>query len=212
MYASTKIFQANPIVGTRYTGWAAPETGSLCVCLGLYADTVLVAATKADEFSAKALKAGVRDGWCSFELELFSRHFVLSDELSVRCMTGNNELDRIHIKSVESNSVQAEKTNLVEDLIKAQLEPLYTDVLIFEPIIRRMAATLSAEEFVSFAYQLILHRKPDHAGLRDYAALARADAMKVFSKLMSSDEYVCSSRKGLSGPFSHNFPQLPVFD
>jgi hypothetical protein len=212
MYGRTDNFKVKAIKDGCLVGWAAPQSGPLCSAVMLFAGDVLISAARADNYDADASGARVRDGWCGFELRLTPSHFVLADELTLRCANSNAELYRVSAGEVSFATAGGAPLKSVEDILRVQFESRYTDMGIFQPIILRMAATLDADKFVDFAYQFILGRKADQAGLRDYRALVKDNAMGLVSALAGSEEYKKKKKQGVLGPFSSEFPQLPIFE
>lgn len=212
MYAKTKFFKVKSIKGGVLTGWAAPENGPLCSEVMLFANETMVSAACADGYDADAARAGIRDGWCGFEICLSARHFVLAEELTLRCANTGSELFRLNLAEVSFADPVVKPVRSVEEILDCQLEKRYTDLTIFTALISRLAKTLDSEKFVEFAYRFMLRRKPDQAGLRDYSLLAKTDPMKLIHLLSVSEEYKNRNELGVLGPFSSEFPQLPIFE
>ncbi|WP_028218355.1 DUF4214 domain-containing protein [Paraburkholderia oxyphila] len=211
MYSAVETIKVKAIKGSNIQGWAVPAEGARCACLMFYAAETLVAAARADRFDAEAARVKVRDGWCKFDITLSQKHFVLADTLSVRCAVSANELTRIGFSDLEFDAAPKLAHTTPEAIIAAQIDQRYTDCTPFEPLIERFAQRLNEDEFVAFAYQFVLERRPDLVGIAHYRKFAKYQPMTIIRELMQSEEYKQKRTPGLMGVFSHGFPQLPLF-
>jgi hypothetical protein len=67
-------------------GLAAPRAGFQPAALRLDAGGETIAAVRASRYSASAAAAGLRAGWCAFELPGVAKAFAISSDVSVRCL------------------------------------------------------------------------------------------------------------------------------
>lgn len=212
MYTATYTFKIKAVKGSHVQGWAAPKSGPRCSCLLFYAGDTLVAAARADKHDSDAAKQGLRHGWCKFEIRLTPRHFVLAETLRVCCSESGMELGQISRSEVAFDDSGVVGLNSVEAIAKVNLDDRYTDIRPFEPLIMRLSELLDDEQFVSFAYRFVLERRSDVAGVASYRTLAKSSPTTIIQSLLESEEFKRKRDPGLPGPFSHEFPVLPVFE
>lgn len=163
-------------------------------------------------FDAGAKKAGYRDGWCGFEFEIRNAHFVLSDEISIRCGESGTELHTLSINDINVGPRKNRVGKSVEDLVSYAIDARYDDLSYYEPIITRLSRTLAPSKYVDFVYRFVLERRPDESGLDAYVRHAKTEPMSVAAMLKDSDEYKSKRNSGLPGVFSADFPGCPIFE
>lgn len=78
-------------------GLAAPKGGFQPGALRLVAGGETIAATRASRYSPDAALAGLRVGWCGFELPGLDTAFAISSDVSVRCLVTDAVLATIEL-------------------------------------------------------------------------------------------------------------------
>lgn len=209
-HAAIEGVKAGAPQGARVTGWAWPVTGSLCGALRVFAGETLVLADRADRHDAEAAKAGIRDGWCGFDLHLREEHFILADELDVRCAVSGRSLFRIRAADLTLGGPAQRSAVTVEGLLAAAFEPRYQTLDPFIPVMERLAGHLSAWQILDTWRRLILGAPLDnHTWNTELGPLAARTGLTDIARLMF--EKKPASWRGFPSVFSSEFPAHPVF-
>jgi hypothetical protein len=210
LHAAIEGLKVGAPQGANLRGWAYPLTGSLCGALRVFADEALVLADRADRFDPEAAKAGVRDGWCGFELHLREEHFVLADELDVRCAVSGKSLFKIRASDLALGAVAARSAVTIEDLLVTAFEPRYVSIEPFIPVMERLESRLSPRQLLDGWRRLILGAPlDDQSWNSELSALAAKSSVSDIARLMAESRP--ETWRGLPSVFAHEFPCHPAF-
>lgn len=93
-FAAVEKFYVETVLSDGYavTGFAAPSRGTQPCALMLVANGELLAVTVAGDFSSTAQAAGIRLGWCGFEIGDLPTCALLQTTIELRCIASNRLL------------------------------------------------------------------------------------------------------------------------
>jgi len=159
----------------------------------------------------------LRDGWCAFRIELTRDHFIFSDRLALQCIVSGTAVHLVEFDTVVWNDQGVASSRPrpmpLDELIFPRTGTVQADISAYQPLIDRLAATLSDEQYVVFAFRLILGRDPDVDGRETYLSMigGGGDRNALLLALLNSEEFTRTRRGQLPSPFDETFPAVPLF-
>lgn len=194
---------------SRITGYAAPRMGPKPAALALKADGVLIAAVRASRYSHTAAEAGVRAGWCGFELPGVAQAFALGAEVTLCCLASGKVLERLALSPSVFEEVHrpSQPLSVSEVFAAGSLGERcadFTENLAFAIDHRNQHG---ARSFLEATYQMLLDRIPKPADYGLYEGLVATDEglIEFLEELVASKEYAQYPLRAMPGPFHPAF-------
>jgi hypothetical protein len=208
-YAPVHQIRILSMSGNRLRGLAIPEGGLRPSAVILAAGERLFGVSIAGGFSEEAKAAGLRYGWCGFELLGLQHALALGPRSEVRCAATNRSLITLDDDGIASAANSLSTSITVEALRAAALrENLTEDPDVIWPFAEAFLQEKGPRAFIDATYLYLLGRPADLDG-RSFYEKSIAEGMRprdVWSTFVESEEFRSKAMKVLSGPFDSDFP------
>lgn len=205
-YSPVAVFVLDAVEGDVLRGYAAPRDFEPAL-IKLVAGDTPIAFARAAGFSPAAEGAGVRLGWCGFELPGLRQAFAISEDVKVCCGVSGENLSMISGDLVSKEvppSVELSAQDLLSKVRSLDccrtLDPLTLFAL-------NHYRRHGARQFIEATYQTLLGRWPD-SSVPDINPSPLSDEERVIFYLIDvigSAEYGSKWGDLIPGPFSSGF-------
>jgi hypothetical protein len=189
-------------------GFAAPERGPNPCRLELVAGGQVVSVANANGFSEMAQAAGVRFGWCRFDLVGLSMAGALGETAHLRCAISGNLIESIDLEALTLAPVR--RPALSAPKLKTYISGLSgcSQLRQIMPFGEWYRAHRGESAFIDASYNYLHGR---HADGEEISIFMRTlpegwGVMDCWDKIVESQEYADRRNWELCGVFSPGFP------
>lgn len=218
LFAPTEEFFQSYDAGSRtIMGFAAPLKGRKPCAVELVVGTEVIAFSKAGRLSLQAYAAGLRFGWCGYELFGLSEAIAIDGDITVRCAVHGNVLHRYDRSAIEKAPQAGPVTLSARELLQElRLTNGTSDLKYILPFLKRYSSTHGTRDIVEALYRYIFRRSADESGLKTWTDRINEGTTPehIAETLWSLAKYENSSVPPvLQGPFEPGFTfGLELFD
>jgi hypothetical protein len=208
-YAPVHQIRILSMSGNRLRGLAAPEAGPRPSAVILTAGERVLGVSIASAFSEEAKVAGLRDGWCGFEVAGLQHALALGPRGEVRCAATNHSLITLDDDAIAS-AASAPHTDITVEALRSQA--LRENGTANEAAVWPFAEAFFQEKgfgaFIDALYAYLLGRPCDKDGRSHYeqSMAAGAAPQDIWLSLLESEEFKNRGLKIIPGPFDPGFP------
>lgn len=187
-------------------GYAAPS-GASPALVKLTADDAPIAFARASGYSSAAAEAGLRLGWCAFQIHGLRQAFAIGDDVKLRCGVSDEVLATLSIDMLSPatpTTAQLSALDLI-DLVRApDICPGLEQLL---PFAINHYRRHGARQFIEACYQTLLGRWPEvDAPDVDFALETDEDRVEFYvDAIIASKEYKARWGGAMPGPFMSGF-------
>lgn len=208
-YAPVHQIRILSMSGNRLRGLAVPEGGLRPSAVILAAGERFLGVSIAGGFSEDAKAAGLRHGWCGFELLGLQHALALGPRGEVRCAATNRSLITLDGDAIASAANSPFIRITVEALrAEALRENLTEDIEAIWPFAEAFFQEKGPRAFIDATYLYLLGRPadPDGRSVYEKSIAAGMRPRDVWNTFVDSDEFRNKTMKAHSGPFDSDFP------
>ncbi|NBB63515.1 hypothetical protein GVN18_30075 [Pseudomonas sp. ODNR1LW] len=205
-YSSVAVFVLDELGGDVLRGYAAPS-GFEPALIKLVAGDIPITFARAAGFSPAAEDAGVRLGWCGFELPGLRQAFAISDDVKVCCGVSGEILSTIPGDLVSKEIPPSVELSAHDLLLKVRSLDCCRTLDPLTPFALNHYRRHGARQFIEATYQTLLGRWPDDT-VPDLELSLSSDEERVIFYLIDvigSEEYAAKWGDLIPGPFSTGF-------
>ena len=205
-YSPVAEFQ-DLLTGDTLIGFAAPAAGILPCRVDLFADDLMVGSARATRFSMDAEQAGIRHGWCGFELAGCSSAFALSDEVVLRCAISGRTLHHLQVGEIDARSGGgvARSISVQNLLAHVRKTDTATDVRQILPFAEAFRSRTSLREFAEASFLTVFQKHLTDEDIEAYALSADRPVDDILMEMTGSDAFTENARSHIPGPFHPDF-------
>ena len=189
-------------------GYAAPKAGIKPSALRLLSDGEAVCVARASRYSADAAAAGLRVGWCGFELPGLAKALAIGSAVSIVCAATGAELEQLSL-SPEIFAHQGARTSLTAEqvFLSGSAGERCADLYEVAPFAIDHRNRHGCHSFIEATYQMVLDRMPDPKARKLLAETVETDEglVKFLSGLIDSEEHTALPLRLFPGPFHPSF-------
>ncbi len=191
------------------TGYAAPRTGGQPCLVTLSADDRPIVQVRAARHSDAAELAGLRSGWCGFELPGLAQAFAVGDQVRVRCGVSGDVLAEVRLDpALFADRPQTLTTLTASDILAhARHSETSPDVDHILPFARAHFERYGTRPFIEATYMTLLRRWPDQTvQLEPDADLTDDQRIAAFlDEIVEGKEFTQAWGGLIPGPFHPAF-------
>jgi hypothetical protein len=207
-YAATDYF-AFRVLGSTIEGEAAPTGGKLPCLIGLYSEGIPIAFGRATRHSPTAANAGLRHGWCGFEIPGAPLAKAIGNNVELRCGVTDRILGRpdIGLESLETVPPTASPINVFELVDLAQAGEDCPNVETFAAFGRNHLQLHGVHSFLHSTYQMLFGRDADNDVIGPWVASTDplSEVEDFLNDLLVCEEFLAKPFSHLPGPFQDTF-------
>ena len=205
-YSPVAAFALSDTSNDCLQGYAAPN-GATSAQLRLISDDTTIAVVKATGYSAAAAAAGLRLGWCGFELHGLQQAFAVGDAVRICCGVSGEvlaTLPREALTPVMPPAKQLSVLDLISAVRSTESCPSMHELL---PFAVNHYRRHGARQFIEASYQTLLGRWPDtNATDIDFEIDTEEKRVESYLDVMiNSEEYQEKWGGVIPGPFMAGF-------
>ena len=207
-FAPVERAEVHRMDGNRVCGIATPVDGPRPCAVILAAGDRIFGVAIAGSFSPKAESAGVRDGWCGFEVTGIQHAMALGLVGQLRCAVTGRVLVVIDDDDVAQAANAARIDMSVEALrISVGKQNGTADIEAIWPFANALIRERGIDTFLDEAYRYLLGRPIDSDGWSSNKAqiAAGVPARRIWDGIVASDEFKSRSSRSFPGPFAPEF-------
>ena len=219
IYAPVSAAEIEPssIAGGVVQGYAAPERGRRPCLLEMVGGSSVVAVARACGFSDAALKAGVRFGWCRFDLGGLTVAAAFGETVQVRCAISGATIASWPPEQLNRSEARPRRASLQVAGLRMFIEELSgcSELIQVEPIAQLFRAEHGDQAFIEASYMYLHKRLPNVSERHHFFDDLPVDwtVTACWEKIVSSNEFITKRRFPLPGVFTSGFPfGLGAFD
>ncbi|WGM32288.1 hypothetical protein [Brevundimonas sp. NIBR11] len=191
------------------TGYATPRIGPRPAALSLTTGDTTIAVVRASRYSQTAAEAGIRAGWCGFELPGLAQAFALGSDVAINCVATGKVLERLAFSPdvFEAVSPPSQPLSAAEVFFAGSLGERCSDLEQVMPFAIDHRNRHGARSFMEATYQMLLDRLPDTVAYKQYEGVVTTDAglIEFLDDITASDEYARYPLRVMPGPFHPAF-------
>lgn len=197
--------------GEKLQGFAAPSGGPAPCLVKLTAGETPIAFAQAGRFSAAAAAAGLRLGWCGFDIPGVRQAFAIASEVTLSCGVSGETLATIPFDPALFEGGQpAESTlSVIQLLTLARDGEMAEDIAHILPFALAHLRRHGARALIEASYQTLLRRWPDgDANMNLHVEEGQTDEDAVAAHLgnmAGSAEHNSQVAPAIPGPFHQAF-------
>lgn len=207
-YAPVHQIRILSMSGNRLRGLAVPEGGLRPSAVILAAGDRFLGVSIAGGFSEDAKAAGLRHGWCGFELLGLQHALALGPRGEVRCAATNRSLITLDDDAIASAANSPFIRITVEALrAEALRENLTEDIEAIWPFAEAFFQEKGPRAFIDASYVYLLGRPSDPDGRSDYETKLAAGSgpRDIWLEFIECDEFKNTGIKFFPGPYDPDF-------
>lgn len=191
----------------RLVGYATPKAGLRPSVINLVAAGEVICSAKASRFNEDAATAGIRYGWCGFELAGLPRALALSSECSVTCAASGAVLERMILRP-ELLAARPERQPLTAaDVLDFAGGERCRDIRWVLPFAIDHRNSRGIHSVLEATWQMLLDRLPDAEEIELWHSVVQTDAGlgELLQTLVAEMEEATYAPVRLPGPFHPSF-------
>jgi hypothetical protein len=206
-----KVQLVEGVSGPVAVGFAAPRSGIFPCAVTLSAGKDTLGVAKAARYSAEALNAGFRFGWCGFRVDGLERAAALHGIVEIRCTASGRVLAGWpSIDLLSTSHLQRPKPFLSVSDLRFVVKSAYgcVEPSHLEAFAQRFRQLRGDYALVEATYRWLLQRSPSSPEINDMirGLGPKWDFLTVSERIMSSKEFATFKDFVAPGPFEANFP------
>lgn len=208
-YGAVTTLEIEERAGSVITGYAAPRAGAKPAAVALMAGDVTIAVVRASRYSQTAAEAGVRVGWCGFELHGLAQAFALSSTVTLNCVATGRVLEKLAFDPAVFETVNraTQPLTATEVFLAGGLGERCENLEHVAAFAIDHRNRHGARSVLEATYQMLLDRLPDGAAYDGYGPLVMSDIglLDLLKAICTSEEYKQNPLRIMPGPFHPAF-------
>ena len=208
-FAPVERLEIVQLVGNRVRGYAAPVGGDRPCAVVIASGSRVFGVAVAGAFSTEAKAAGLRLGWCGFEVMGALFGMALGGSAELRCAVESRTLVQLNNVDCLAQVMAPRPQASVEaalSIVQRQNDATGPDAVM--PFSEAYCRVHGNAAFVDATYRYLLGRNADPHGrdsfLKDMDGGLSPDA--IWRRFMTVPEYTNLPRHSFPGPFDPGFP------
>ncbi len=193
----------------RLIGYAAPKNGTKPCVLKLTADDTPIAFIRASRFSAEAFDAGLRLGWCGFEIPGLAQAFAIGSRVELACAGSGAILATIPVSTAvfAARAGEVERLSAAEVIVASRSGETCEHLDQLLPFAAHHRQKFGPRAVVEATFQTVLGRWPEHDLVDRWSRSIGDDAELIafIDEITDSPEYRKDPLRSLPGPFHQAF-------
>lgn len=193
----------------RVIGYAAPRSGMKPCVLKLTADDTPIAFIRASRFSLEADDAGLRMGWCGFEIPGLAQAFAIGSRVEIACAGTGAILATIPLSPFifDSRIAEPERLSAAEVIVASRSGETCDDIDQLLPFAAHHLRKFGPRAAVEATFQTLLGRWPENDVVEKWSPSIDDDEQltALIAEITDSSEYQDDPLKSLPGPFHQAF-------
>lgn len=194
---------------SRLIGYAAPKSGMKPCVLKLTADDTPIAFIRASRFSLEADDAGLRMGWCGFEIPGLARAFAIGSRVEIACASTGAILATIPLSPAVfgSRAAEPERLSVAEVIVASRSGESCDGIDQLLPFAAHHLRKFGPRAAVEATFQTLLGRWPENDVVDRWSPSIHEDEQltALVTEITDSSEYQDDPLKSLPGPFHQAF-------
>ena len=159
-YSPVAAFSLEDTSDDRLTGYAAPS-GRSPTLLKLTANDTPITFARGTGYSTAAAAAGLRLGWCGFEIYGLRQAVAIGDDVKLICAVSGEVLAALSLNLLDKAPPAAVRLS-AEDLVSMVRAPeCCSDLEVLMPFAMNHYRRHGARQFIEASYQTLFSRWPD---------------------------------------------------
>lgn len=187
-------------------GYAAPK-GAAPALLKLTSDGTPISFSRASGYSSAAAEAGLRLGWCAFQVHGLRQAFAIGDSVMLCCGVSEDVLATLSIDMLDRAKPETAQLSAVDLVALIRAPDLCPEREQLLPFALNHYRRHGARQFIEACYQTLLGRWPE-ADAPDIDFGLKTDEYRVESyvaDVLDSAEYRARWGEAIPGPFMSGF-------
>ena len=205
-YSPVAAFSLEDTSDDRLTGYAAPS-GRNPTLLKLTANDTPISFARGAGYSTAAAAAGLRLGWCGFEVHGLRQAVAIGDDVKLICGVSGEVLATLPISLLDKTPPAAARLS-AEDLVSMVRAPeCCSDLEPLMPFAMNHYRRHGARQFIEASYQAVFGRWPDtETPDMDFTYETDEECVEYYLlDMMSSEEFSLKWEGLIPGPFLSTF-------
>ena len=188
----------------RLVGYATPKAGLRPSVINLVAAGEVICSAKASRFNDAAAAAGIRYGWCGFELAGLPRALALSSDCAVTCAASGAVLERINLTpEVLASRPQGRQALTATEVFDFAGSERCQDIRWIMPFAIDHRNRRGIHSVIEATWQMLLDRLPDAEEIELWHSILQTDAGlgELLETLIKEIAEAAPAAVRLPGPF-----------
>ncbi len=205
-YSTVVAFALLEISADCLRGYAAPN-GPSPALVKLTSDDAPIAFARASGHSTAAAEAGLRLGWCAFQIHGLRQAFAIGDDVKLRCGVSDEVLATLSIDMLSPAKPTTAQLSALDLIALVRAPDICPSLEQFIPFAINHYRRHGARQFIEACYQTLLGRWPEaDAPDVDFALETEEDRVKCYvAAILASNEYQARWGEVIPGPFMSGF-------
>ena len=193
----------------RMIGYAAPKSGTKPCVLKLTTDDIPIAFIRASRFSVEAHDAGLRMGWCGFEIPGLAQAFAIGSRVELACASTGAILATVPLSQAifDSRIAEPERLSAAGVIGASRSGETCDDIDQLLPFAAHHLRKFGPRSAVEATFQTLLARWPENDVVDKWSPSIDDDEQltELIAEITDSSEYQDNPLKSLPGPFHQAF-------